>query len=156
MRFPHMHQEASTGELTGTLSCSNCNNAVLLEVEKCPHCQTENILSCLDIEELKKISTVSRLMNKTYQEDVEQLLLAKGVAIEKIEEFKNSQSKQVESNDETKTKMKSSTKIRWSIVILVVVYGFAFWSAHNNVKNTVTDLLAENKIVVDVESGNSQ
>ena len=37
-------------------------------------------------------------------------------------------------------------------MILVVVCGFAFWIAHNNVKDTVTDLLAENKIVVDVES----
>jgi len=74
MKFPVLEN--------GTIPCPVCDHTILLNSENCPKCNWENILSCLDSDELTVISL------ENYQEEIEKILVNKGVSKNKIDEFR--------------------------------------------------------------------
>jgi len=68
MRFPT--------PTNGTIQCPVCDRTMLLNTDNCPACNWQNILTCLDSDELTDISP------ENYQEEVEKLLRSKGISID--------------------------------------------------------------------------
>ena len=118
MKFPVLEN--------GTIPCPVCDRSIFLNSENCLECNWENILSCLDSDELTGISP------ENYQEEIEKMLVNKGVSKNKIDEFRKVVEKKErgDSREEPMYKLTSdeSTLKFLSIIqcIFIIIIGLYF------------------------------